>query len=231
MCKNYYFCTVEISFTEENYIKAIFSLNLSNRGEGVSTTMLSEHLQNKAASVTDMLKRLADKKLIHYQKYKSVYLTPKGEKAALGIIRKHRLWEVFLMEKLKFRWDEVHDMAEQLEHIKSEELIHRLDLFLGCPRFDPHGDPIPDAKGHYSASKAKPLNRCEKKTEYIFLGVSEHSKAFLQHLTSIGLKIGDQIKVEEINDFDNSVKVRINKGEKTYLSEKVSANILVEIKK
>src|SRR6478736_3198597 len=114
---------MEISLTEENYIKAIFSINAQNEGEGVSTNELSEHLNNKAGSVTDMLKRLAEKKLINYQKYKGVFLTAKGEKTAIDIVRKHRLWEVFLTEKLRFKWDEVHDIAEQLEHIKSDELV------------------------------------------------------------------------------------------------------------
>src|SRR5687768_1327907 len=204
---------MEISFTEENYIKAIFSISQANEGEGASTNELSEHLNNKAASVTDMLKRLAEKKLIHYEKYKAVMLTSKGEKLAINIVRKHRLWEVFLMEKLKFRWDEVHEIAEQLEHIKSEELVRRLDHFLGKPRFDPHGDPIPDSNGTINVIKAKPLIQYKSMGSYIFTGVSEHSAAFLQHLTSLGLKIGDTIKVEEINEFDNSFKVRINKQE------------------
>jgi DtxR family Mn-dependent transcriptional regulator len=222
---------VETSLTEENYIKAIFSINVSNNGGGVTTNELSEHLHNKAGSVTDMLKRLSDKKLINYQKYKSVHLTHKGEKIAISIIRKHRLWEVFLMDKLKFRWDEVHDIAEQLEHIKSEELIQRLDQYLGQPRFDPHGDPIPDAKGHLNSLSAKPLSEHRKKAIYIFMGVSEHSRSFLQHLTSIGLKIGDSIKVEEIIPFDNSLKVRINKNPSQFFSEKVSSSLLVELKK
>jgi len=222
---------MEISLTEENYIKAIFSINASNHGAGVSTNQLSEELNNKAGSVTDMLKRLSEKKLINYEKYKSVFLTSKGQKLAINIIRKHRLWEVFLMEKLKFNWDEVHDIAEQLEHIKSEELIKRLDAFLGKPKFDPHGDPIPDENGHLNIRIAKPLSHCKSKAEFIFTGVSEHSKSFLQHLTAIGLKIGDKIKVEEVIEFDNSLRVRINKNESRFISEKVSSNILVEGRK
>jgi DtxR family transcriptional regulator, Mn-dependent transcriptional regulator len=222
---------VEISLTEENYIKAIFSINTLNDGGGVSTNELSEHLNNKAGSVTDMLKRLAEKKLINYQKYKGVFLTSKGEKTALDIIRKHRLWEVFLTEKLKFKWDEVHDIAEQLEHIKSDELVQRLDEFLGKPKFDPHGDPIPDSKGHLNTLRAKPLNQFKIKGSFIFMGVSEHSKFFLQHLTAIGLKIGDTIKIEEMNAFDNSLKVKINKTASQFFSDKVSAHILVELKK
>ncbi len=222
---------MEISLTEENYIKAIFSINTNNEGSGASTNELSELLNNKAGSVTDMLKRLSEKKLIHYQKYKGVFLSSKGEKMALDIVRKHRLWEVFLTEKLNFKWDEVHDIAEQLEHIKSEELIHRLDDFLGNPRFDPHGDPIPDSKGHLNSLRAKPLNQFKAKGSFVFMGVSEHSKSFLQHLTAVGLKIGDTIKVEELNEFDNSRKVKINKGNSQFFSEKVSSHLLVELKK
>jgi DtxR family transcriptional regulator, Mn-dependent transcriptional regulator len=221
---------MEISLTEENYIKAIFSINVQNNGQGASTNELSAQLANKAASVTEMLKRLAEKKLINYQKYRSVFLTVKGEKLALAIVRKHRLWEVFLMDKLKFKWDEVHEIAEQLEHIKSEELINRLDDFLGHPKTDPHGDPIPDAQGQLNTVRAKPLNQFHKKGTYVFMGVAEHSKTFLQHLTAIGLKIGDQIKVEYINEFDHSLTVKINKNDSQFFSEKVSSNILVEIR-
>lgn len=222
---------MEISLTEENYIKAIFAINQSNKGAGASTNQLSEHLNNKAGSVSDMLKRLSEKKLVQYEKYRNVYLSAKGEKLAIEIVRKHRLWEVFLMEKLKFGWDEVHDIAEQLEHIKSVELINRLDNFLGHPKFDPHGDPIPDAKGQLNPVKAQPLNHFNNKGTYIFMGVTEHSKSFLQHLSALGLSIGHSIKVEEINEFDNSLKVIVNKNKACFLSEKVSSNILVELKK
>lgn len=222
---------MEISLTEENYIKAIYSINQSNRGNGASTNELSEHLNNKAGSVTDMLKRLAEKKLVHYEKYKNVHLSGKGEKTAINIVRKHRLWEVFLTEKLHFKWDEVHDIAEQLEHIKSDELISRLDNFLGQPKFDPHGDPIPDARGQLNPLKAKPLNQFKAKQLCVFMGVTEHTSSFLQYLSSLGLKIGDTIKVEEVNKFDNSMKVKINNNESSFFSEKVSSNILVELKK
>ncbi len=220
---------MEISFTEENYLKAIYAIHTSNKGLGVSTNNLSEHLNNKAASVTDMLKKLSDKKLIHYKKYKAVSLTKQGEKMAINIVRKHRLWEVFLMEKLNFRWDEVHDMAEQLEHIKSDELIKRLDEFLGQPKFDPHGDPIPNAKGILPIPKAQALSRFKNKDLYVFVGVNDHSISFLQHLTAIGLKIGDKIKVEDCNDFDGSYKLKINKKEIQFISHKVAENILVEV--
>ena len=222
---------MHISFTEENYIKAIYSISESNGGKGVSTTEISDLLENKAGTVTDMLKRLAEKNLIHYQKYKGVSLTAGGRRMAIAIVRKHRLWEVFLTEKLQFRWDEVHEIAEQLEHIQSDELVDRLDEFLGRPKFDPHGDPIPNAKGQLQTSKAIPLNTADSNGLYVFTGVLEHSKLFLQHLTSLGLRIGDKIKVKEINPFDRSLTVIINKDASRFLSEKVSANILVEQRK
>ena len=200
-----------ISLTEENYIKAIFNISNSNN-IGVSTNSLSNHLKNKASSVTDMLKKLADKKLIHYKKYKGVLLTPKGEKIAINIIRKHRLWEVFLMEKLNFSWDQVHDIAEQLEHIKSDELIKRLDDFLGKPTLDPHGDPIPNEKGKFNEIKSMPLNECKILKEIIFIGVKNHTISFLKYLTSIGLGIGDRFKIESINNFENSYQIKVKKN-------------------
>lgn len=218
---------MQLSYTEENYLKAIWSL--SAESEEVSTNHLSVQLKNKAASVTEMLKRLAEKKLIHYEKYKGVRLSTKGQKIAISIVRKHRLWEVFLMQELKFSWDQVHDIAEQLEHIRSEELIERLDSFLGHPRRDPHGDPIPDIHGHFTQTKTIALNKAEKKHCYVFIGVREHSPAFLQHLTTLGLRIGDELRIVEQVAFDNSIKVRINKGTGQFLSEKVTAGILVEV--
>jgi DtxR family transcriptional regulator, Mn-dependent transcriptional regulator len=221
---------MEISVTEENYLKSIFLINEANNGSGVSTNQLSGHLNNKAASVTEMLKRLSAKKLINYQKYKGVILSSKGEKLAMRIVRKHRLWESFLVDKLNYRWDEVHEIAEQLEHIQSDDLIDRLSVFLGNPRFDPHGDPIPDSKGNLYNSKSQPLSAFNKKGNYTLSAVSEHSKSFLQYLTSLGLKIGDPIKVEEINTFDHSFRVQI-KGKEQFFSNRVAANILVEKKK
>lgn len=222
---------MEISLTEENYLKAIYSIGQNNKGGVASTNEISARLENKAGTVTDMLRRLAEKKLIHYEKYKAVELTARGQKLAVSIVRRHRLWEVFLLEKLKFAWDEVHEIAEQLEHIKSEELINRLDVFLGKPRFDPHGDPIPDEHGEFAVTTAIPLARIKKTGKYVFTGVVEHSKTFLRHLTAIGLKIGDSIRVQEINAFDQSLSVVIGKNNSQFLSEKVSMNILVEKRK
>ncbi len=221
---------MEISSTEENYLKAIYALQSSGERPGVNTSKLSEHLNNKAASVTDMLKRLSDKKLIHYKKYKAVSLTRKGERLAVSIVRKHRLWEVFLMEKLNFKWDEVHEMAEQLEHIKSEELIERLDVFLGQPQYDPHGDPIPNARGILPKPKTSALSKIKSKSRCVFVGVSEHQVEFLRHLTSIGLKIGDQIQIEDHNSYDGSYLIRINKQPGQYISHKVASNLLIEQK-
>ena len=219
---------MEISNTEENYLKAIYTISKLNSGAGVSTNQLSVLLMNKAGTITEMLKRLAEKKLINYQKYKGVLLSSKGEKIAVKIVRKHRLWEVFLLEKLGFKWDEVHDIAEQLEHIQSDELIDRLDLFLGKPKFDPHGDPIPDAKGQINNIKAKPLSEFSTKGNFILTGVCEHSKMFLQYISSLGLKIGDTIKVEEINKFDNSYLIKMKRKNSHFLSNKVALNLLVE---
>lgn len=219
---------MNISSTEENYLKAIYHLQQTDVARGVSTSNLSEHLQNKAASVSDMLKRLSDKKLIHYEKYKAVSLTRSGEKLATGIVRKHRLWEVFLMEKLGFRWDEVHELAEQLEHIKSDDLIERLAEFLGHPEFDPHGDPIPNAKGLLPQARFMPLNQMKAKLLCRFSAVGDHSNAFLQHLTSIGLQLGERIRIEERNSYDGSLLISLQNKTKLYLSDKVASNLLVE---
>lgn len=221
---------MEISFTEENYLKAIFSLSRLYGDAEVSTNQISEHLNNKAASVTDMLKRLAEKKFIDYKPYKGVKLTEKGRKTAVKVVRKHRLWEVFLVEKLKFKWDEVHDIAEQLEHINSDELIEKLDLFLGRPKHDPHGDPIPDVNGKFYAQKSFALAEAKAKQVLIVTGVSDHSTQFLQYLSQSGIGLGDQLKIEEVNAYDQSLKVKVNKNQVLFLSHKVALNILVEVK-
>jgi DtxR family transcriptional regulator, Mn-dependent transcriptional regulator len=219
-----------ISYTEENYLKAIFSLSRVYNEQEVSTNQISEHLKNKAASVTDMLKRLADKKLIDYKPYRGVKLTEKGKKTAVKVIRKHRLWEVFLVDKLNFKWDEVHDIAEQLEHINSDELIEKLDLFLGRPKADPHGDPIPDASGKFYTNKSIPLSGALPKNTLIMTGVNDHSKEFLQYLSHSGIKLGDHLKIETSNNYDGSLKIKINNKQILFLSEKAATNILVEVR-
>jgi len=217
---------MDISITEENYIKAIYTLSIEQDGIA-GTNELSQLLNNKAGTVTEMIKRLSNKKLIHYMPYQGVSLTSGGKKIALEIVRRHRLWEVFLVQSLAFKWDEVHELAEQLEHIQSKQLTDKLDAFLGFPRFDPHGDPIPDAKGRLNEKRTQPLSAVMKGCRYVFVGVSDHSAEFLQYLTSLGLSIGDSIEVLNINEFDRSLLVRIGKR-KHFLSDKVGMYILVE---
>ena len=169
------------SLSEENYLKAIFHLQKHSKA-GVSTNALAEEMQTKASSVTDMVKKLSDKDLVVYKKYQGVYLSETGLKTALQIVRKHRLWEVFLVEKLNFTWDEVHDIAEELEHIKSEKLISELDKFLDYPQRDPHGDPIPDAEGNFQVSNKTLLSNLKKGEIGTLVGVKDSSTEFLKYL-------------------------------------------------
>ena len=217
------------SFTEENYLKAIYKL-VEQEGDVVTTNAIAEKMETKPASVTDMLKKLADKKLINYQKYQGVSLTNKGEKIALMIIRKHRLWEMFLVEKLDFRWDEVHDVAEQLEHINSDKLVEQLDKFLCYPKVDPHGDPIPDANGKLATSKSNALSKYKKGDVCVMTGVVDHSSAFLQYLDNIGFSLGCELKIKEIIEFDKSLRIAINKTDTIFISNEVAKNILVLLK-
>ena len=210
---------------EENYLKAIFKI-AEKEGKVAGTNAIAAALQTTAASVTDMLKRLSDKGLIVYERYRGVQLTEDGNRLATILIRKHRLWEVFLVDKLGFAWDEVHDMAEQLEHIQGEALAKRLDVFLGHPRFDPHGDPIPDAEGHWTHRPQVLLSALEPGKKAAITGVNEHSPAFLQYLNQLGLGLGTAIEVLERFDYDRSVKIRA--GDKTLvLSDKVCQNLWV----
>lgn len=214
------------SLSEENYLKAIYKLT-ELEGEAVSTNSIAEKVSTKAASVTEMLKKLADKKLINYRKYQGVTLTPQGKKVALTIIRKHRLWEVFLVEKLSFKWDQVHDIAEQLEHINSDELVERLDKFLGYPKFDPHGDPIPDAHGKFHMQKSQLLAQMSKGSTGVMTGVVDHAPAFLQYLDKAGLALGNEIKIKDVVEYDKSLQITINKRNTVYISHEVAKNILV----
>ena len=215
------------SFTEENYLKIIYKLSTETESE-ISTNAVAELTQTRAASVTDMLRKLSEKQLVNYQKYQGVRLTALGEKVALNVIRKHRLWEVFLVEKLKFNWDEVHEIAEQLEHIDSEELVHKLDDFLGCPKFDPHGDPIPDAQGRMPKFGYKNLSETTAHQPVVMMGVAQHSATFLQYLAKIGLHLGVEICVLEINDFDKSLTIKIGGQEIFFISNEVAKNVLVK---
>lgn len=218
-----------ISLTEENYLKAIYKIS-EKQDKPVSTNAVSKEIKTSAASVTDMLKRLAEKDLINYQKYKGVSLTKKGTKVATNLIRKHRLWEVFLVKKLKFSWDEVHEVAEQLEHIKSEILVSRLDDFLDNPKFDPHGDPIPDEDGNMTFRKQSQLSEMDEGQEGVVVGVTEDATPFLQYLTKLGLELGSKIKIMEKYEYDNSIKIKLNKKKEQILTDKISQNLLIKIK-
>jgi DtxR family Mn-dependent transcriptional regulator len=213
------------SFTEENYLKAIYKL--SEKSELVTTTDIASVLGIRAATVTDMLKKLAVKKLIRYERYKGLSLTEKGRAIGVKIIRKHRLWEVFLVQKMKFKWDEVHEIAEQLEHIQSDELINRLDEMLGFPKADPHGDPIPDRNGIFGKVRTIPLNQVKPKITSVVAGVIENSNTFLQYLDKIGIAIGDKIVIHSIEQYDQSHRISVNQNKELFISESVAKNILV----
>ncbi|MBC8156521.1 MAG: metal-dependent transcriptional regulator [Bacteroidetes bacterium] len=215
------------SFTEENYLKTIYYLAARHDGDEVSTNSLAEMTATKAASVSDMLKKLAEKQLIHYKKYQGVRLTDEGERLALKIIRRHRLWEVFLVEKLGFGWDEVHGMAEELEHIRSDELVARLDSFLNHPQFDPHGDPIPTPAGEMPATSYRKLSEVETGERVRVMGVLEHSSEFLQHLVRSGLTLGCEVRLNQISAFDHSIEVQINPESALFISHDVARNLLV----
>ena len=216
----------ELSTSEENYIKAIYSIAQSE-DETVSTNALAEQMQTKASSVTDMVKKLSAKSLISYEKYKGVSLTENGMQAAIKLIRKHRLWETFLVEKLGFGWEEVHDIAEQLEHIESPKLTQRLDAFLIYPKFDPHGDPIPNEDGEiHKIEKAINLSQTELNKQYIVIGVSDVSPSFLKYLDKNGINIGAKIKVLQRYDFDQSIAIDFG-GKEINLSKTAVQNITV----
>lgn len=212
------------SFTEENYLKIIYHLSVISNP--VQTNAIAERIQTKAASVTDMIKKLSEKELVNYVKYQGVTLTEKGKLAAINIVRRHRLWEVFLVEKLSFKWDQVHEVAEDLEHIKSTLLVERLDEFLEFPKVDPHGDPIPDQYGNFADLTFIKLNKLKTNDEGTITGVSEHSSPFLKHLEKLGLTLGKRIKISEIIDFDGSVELLID-DRKVNISKEVAKHILI----
>jgi len=215
------------SFTEENYLKAIYHLSTGNNSV-VSTNQIAEMTNTKAASVTDMLKKLAEKNLINYIKYQGVTLTDTGKNAAVNIVRKHRLWEVFLVEKLGFKWDEVHDIAEELEHINSESLINRLDDFLGNPTEDPHGDPIPNAKGQIITIEKQLLSELSENQTGICVGVQDSSAEFLKYLDKQEIALGSRIEIIEKETFDSSLKIKVNSKE-LIISNKIAGNLFVKL--
>ncbi len=214
------------SLSEENYLKAIFQLQ-KNSTDGVSTNAIAEKMETKASSVTDMVKRLSEKKLVSYKKYKGVKLSSKGKQTAVQVIRKHRLWEVFLVDQLNFSWDEVHEVAEQLEHIKSKKLIKELDKFLDYPKMDPHGDPIPDENGNIIVSEKVLLSETELNSTVICVGVKDSSTDFLKFLDKNNISLGKKIKVLEKESFDESMLIKVE-DIKLRISKQVSSNIYVK---
>ena len=216
-----------MTFSEENYLKTIYHLITLSNSE-VSTNAIAEMMETKASSVTDMLKKLADKDLVNYKKYQGVLLTDKGNLAAKMIVRKHRLWEVFLVEKLDFSWDEVHDIAEQLEHIKSEKLIDKLDDFLGNPTEDPHGDPIPNAQGKILKIEKFLLSELKEHQKGICVGVKDTSSEFLKYLDKQQISLGSTIEIMAKEPFDLSLKIKVGQLTMT-ISNKIAGNLYVKI--
>lgn len=216
-----------MTFSEENYLKAIYHLTVVS-SSGVSTNAIAEVMETKASSVTDMLKKLAEKDLVNYKKYQGVTLTDKGKLEAKMIVRKHRLWEVFLVEKLAFSWDEVHDIAEQLEHIKSEKLINKLDDFLGNPTEDPHGDPIPNAQGQIPKIDKQLLSELSEGQKGICVGVKDTSSEFLKYLDKQGIALGSAIEIMGKESFDLSLRIKVDSAFLN-VSSKIASNLFVKL--
>ena len=219
-----YFTSMTIS--EENYLKVIYHLSQVSP-KGVNTNAIAGMLETKASSVTDMMKKLSEKDLVIYKKYQGVTLTEEGFLSAKMIVRKHRLWEVFLVEKLGFAWDEVHEIAEELEHIKSEVLINKLDFFLGFPEYDPHGDPIPNEDGVIKKINKMLLSEAKIDQLYVCVGVKDSSSEFLKYLDKQKIALGTKIKVLEKEAFDNTLTVELN-GQKISISHKIAVNIFIQ---
>ena len=218
-----------ITLTEENYLKAILSITLNEEGK-ISTNSIAKEINTSAASVSDMLKKLQDKKLIKYEKYKGVELSKLGKEKAINILRKHRLWETFLVNKLGFNWEEVHELAEELEHIKSRKLINRLDSFLDFPNFDPHGEPIPTKNGEIPNSNTTPLNKLRSGSKGKVMGVTIDEKSFLEYLTKLNISIGTKIEIIEKISFDQSISINIENTNQ-HISNDVARHLLIKTKK
>jgi DtxR family Mn-dependent transcriptional regulator len=221
----YYFCKM-LSFTEENYLKALLKINLESGHHEAGTNELANTLAVKPATVTDMLKKLKEKKLVNYERYGKITLTREGKKRAVEVLRKHRLWETFLYEKLSFTWDEVHEVAEQLEHIQSAKLVDRIDELLGFPEFDPHGDAIPNAKGEIKTRIQKTLDEIEPGKVCKMVAVKDNSTPFLQYVVKVGLGISSKIKVISKQVYDANLVIEV-KGTKHTVSQKFAQNIFV----
>lgn len=218
---------MNLTIAEENYIKAIFHLQ---QAEGtVSTNQLAASLHTKPASVTDMMKKLTNKSLLEYEPYQGVRLGKEGKKQALSIVRKHRLWEFFLVDKLQFGWDEVHEVAEELEHISSKKLVDKLDAFLGFPKFDPHGDPIPDMNGNMASIRQFNLIDVKQKTLVEVCSVGSQSAELLELLGHKNIGIGTQLQIVRKFDFDHSVEINIKNKPTITISQQLAQALFVKI--
>jgi DtxR family Mn-dependent transcriptional regulator len=213
------------SVSEENYIKAIF--HLQEEVERVNTVQLAQTMKAKPASITDMLKKLKAKKLLDYQPYYGFKLTAEGNKIALGIIRRHRIWEYFLAEKLQFNLHEIHELAEVLEHVSSKKLIDKLDTYLGSPKFDPHGDPIPDVNGKITSEDYILLSKMKVKTKGRVCRIASASKKIMELISHQQIKLGSQITVEQRFEFDDSIEIMIDGKHKTNISQQLAKNIFI----
>lgn len=217
-----------LSYTEENYLKALLKLSFQNEEKPeAGTNEMAAYLGVKPATATDMLKKLKEKELVSYKKYGKILLTETGRISAIAILRKHRLWETFLYEKLDFSWDEVHEVAEQLEHIQSAKLIDKLDQFLDFPEFDPHGDPIPKANGDMPEIAKTLLSELKEGEECKIAAVKDTSAVFLQYLEKLKVTIGTAITVVEVIDFDGSLSIKIGDEAPRSVSMKFAESLFV----
>jgi len=219
---------MQLTIAEENYLKFIYSKSRNN-DIFVNTTDISTNFNIAASSVTDMFKKLKAKKLIKYEPYKGVLLTKSALHKVKQLIRRHRLWEVFLSQKLGFGWDEVHDIAEELEHISSLKLINKLDEYLSFPQFDPHGDPIPNVEGVMPEMKLIPLSKIPLKSKFTINAVCNQQASFLSELAKMKIAIGAKGCIIDKNNFDESIYVLLQSSKHIYLSKQMSENILVKI--
>ncbi len=215
-----------LSFTEENYLKAIYKIHERTKA-AASTNAIAEIMDTTAASVTDMMRKLSAKEMIQYEKYKGSRLTAQGAVVATSLIRRHRLWETFLVDKLSFSWEEVHELAEQLEHIKSDKLIEQLDEFLDYPKYDPHGDPIPNAEGKFTIREQMMLSQLQIGESGVLIGVRNHTDDFLGYLNDLKISLGSEFQIVDKVLYDHSIKV-ISKSKELVLSEKVSHNLMIK---
>lgn len=215
-----------LSNAEENYLKAIYALNLQGK-DRVNNQAIADKLAINPASVTDMVRKLDEKKLISYSRSEGAKLTREGLRIASKTVRKHRLWETFLVEKLNFTWDEVHDVAEQLEHIQSDKLLDEIDKLLGHPKFDPHGDPIPDANGKMTRIHSTPLSEIKEGAKVKVVSVGDNSAAFLRYLDKQGISLNGILVVKEIQSFDQSLLVEIKGKKEVFLSTEACKKIFV----